>query len=68
VISNFLLQVITLGLARPWVMVRTSRYLAERTAVVGNMVLLVAVDQDSDVKSAVTDEVAQAFDLGIGIN
>ncbi|MDA0128958.1 YjgN family protein [Vibrio sp. MarTm2] len=68
VISNFLLQVITLGLARPWVMVRTSRYLSERTAVVGNMTLLVAVDQDSDVKSAVTDEVAQAFDLGIGIN
>tara|TARA_Y100001960_G_scaffold327941_1_gene415539 strand:- start:157 stop:1335 length:1179 start_codon:yes stop_codon:yes gene_type:complete len=68
VISNFLLQVVTLGLARPWVMVRTSRYLAERTAVVGNMALLVAVDQDSDVKSAITDEVAQAFDLGIGIN
>ncbi|MGF1909034.1 DUF898 domain-containing protein [Vibrio kasasachensis] len=68
VISNFLLQVVTLGIARPWVMVRTTRYLANNTMVIGNMSLLVASDQASDVKSAVSDEVAQAFDLGIGIN
>ncbi len=67
VVSNFLLQVITLGIARPWVMVRTTRYLADNTEVIGNMALLAATDLDSDVKSAITDEVAQAFDLGIGI-
>ncbi|WP_159656783.1 YjgN family protein [Vibrio atypicus] len=68
VLSNFLLQVVTLGIARPWVMVRTSRYLADRTAVIGDMSYLVARDEASDVKSAVSDEVAQAFDLGIGIS
>lgn len=67
-VSNFLLQVVTLGLARPWVMVRSSRYTAQRTAVIGDLNLLVAQDQDSDVKSAITDEVAQAFDLGLGIS
>ncbi|MFA0414310.1 YjgN family protein [Vibrio renipiscarius] len=68
VISNFLLQVVTLGLARPWVMVRTSRYLANHTTVIGDMSVLIAADKSSNVKSAVSDEVAQAFDLGIGIN
>ncbi|MFB9215584.1 YjgN family protein [Vibrio sinaloensis] len=67
-VSNFLLQVVTLGLARPWVMVRSSRYTAQRTAVIGDLNLLVAQDQESDVKSAITDEVAQAFDLGLGIS
>ncbi|WP_245868778.1 YjgN family protein, partial [Vibrio fujianensis] len=33
VISNFFLQVFTVGLARPWVMVRTTRYVAHNTAV-----------------------------------
>ncbi|NRF17228.1 YjgN family protein [Vibrio coralliilyticus] len=68
VISNFLLQVVTLSIARPWVMVRTSRYVADNTVVFGDMSVLKATDQDSNVKSAVSDEVAQAFDLGIGIS
>lgn len=67
VVSNFLLQVVTLGIARPWVMVRTSRYLADHTAVIGDMSYLHANDQTNDMKSAVTDEIAEAFDLGIGI-
>ncbi|NOH64652.1 YjgN family protein [Vibrio sp. RE88] len=68
VVSNFLLQVVTLSIARPWVMVRTSRYVADNTVVFGDMSVLKATDQDSNVKSAVSDEVAQAFDLGIGIS
>ncbi|AIU67895.1 YjgN family protein [Vibrio coralliilyticus] len=68
VVSNFLLQVVTLSIARPWVMVRTSRYVADNTMVFGDMSVLKATDQDSNVKSAVSDEVAQAFDLGIGIS
>lgn len=67
IISNFLLQVVTLSIARPWVMVRTSRYVADKTIVVGDMSQLKAADQDSKVKSAISDEVAQAFDLGVGI-
>ncbi|MDK9758696.1 DUF898 family protein, partial [Vibrio sp. D173a] len=67
VVTNFLLQVVTIGLARPWVMVRTTNYLAENTFVYGDLDLLVASEQDSNVKSAVSDEVAQAFDVDLGI-
>ena len=67
IISNFLLQVVTLSIARPWVMVRTSRYVADKTVVIGDMSQLKAADQDSKVKSAISDEVARAFDLGVGI-
>lgn len=67
VVTNFLLQVVTIGLARPWVMVRTTNYLANNTFVYGDIDLLVASDQDSNVKSAVSDEVAQAFDVDLGI-
>ncbi|EPM7999044.1 YjgN family protein [Vibrio vulnificus] len=68
IVTNFLLQVITLGLARPWVMVRTSRYVASHTGVIGDMDALKATDQDSAVKNAISDEVAQAFDLGLSIS
>ncbi|ELE1962414.1 YjgN family protein [Vibrio vulnificus] len=68
IVTNFLLQVITLGLARPWVMVRTSRYVASHTGVIGDMDTLKATDQDSAVKNAISDEVAQAFDLGLNIS
>ncbi|MGD8173132.1 YjgN family protein [Vibrio sp. TRT 21S02] len=67
VVSNFLLQIVSLGIARPWVMVRTTNYFAENTKVIGDLSLLTSIDQDSDVKSAITDEVAEAFDIGIGI-
>lgn len=67
VVTNFLLQVVTIGLARPWVMVRTTHYLAENTFVYGDLDSLVASDQDSNVKSAVSDEVVQAFDVDLGI-
>ncbi|HAS8222816.1 YjgN family protein [Vibrio vulnificus] len=68
IVTNFLLQVITLGLARPWVIVRTSRYVASHTGVIGDMDTLKATDQDSAVKNAISDEVAQAFDLGLSIS
>ncbi|POC48803.1 YjgN family protein [Vibrio vulnificus] len=68
IVTNFLLQVLTLGLARPWVMVRTSRYVASHTGVIGDMDTLKATDQDSAVKNAISDEVAQAFDLGLSIS
>ncbi|EGQ8176059.1 TPA: YjgN family protein [Vibrio vulnificus] len=68
IVTNFLLQVITLGLARPWVMVRTSRYVASHTGVIGDMDTMKATDQDSAVKNAISDEVAQAFDLGLSIS
>ncbi len=68
IFTNFIALVLSLGLARPWVMVRTSRYLADHTTVEGDMTLLVAQDQDSDVSSSVGDEISQAFDVGVGIS
>ncbi|USD65584.1 YjgN family protein [Vibrio sp. SCSIO 43136] len=67
VVSNFLLQVVTLGLGTAWAKVRAANYVAENTQVRGELELLAALDQDSNVKSAVTDEIAQAFDLSTGI-
>lgn len=67
VVTNFILQAITLGIARPWAMVRTAKYVASVTSVHGDLSRLVAQDQDSNVKSAVSDEVAQAFDVNLGI-
>lgn len=67
VLTNFLLQVFTLGLARPWVMVRTMNYLSENSYVQGDLDLLIANDQPSDVKSAISDEIAQAFNVDLGI-
>ncbi|MEZ8196476.1 MULTISPECIES: YjgN family protein [Vibrio] len=67
VVTNFLLQVFTLGLARPWVMVRTMSYLSENTYVQGNLDLLLVNDQASDVSSAISDEISQAFNIDLGI-
>ena len=66
-VTNFLLTVVTLGFARPWVMVRTARYLASVMVVTGDLDKLVVEGADVDTGSAVADEVANAFDLNIGL-
>lgn len=67
-VSNFLAQLVTLGLARPWVLVRTSRYLASVTAVEGDMSLLRTADSGDQATSSIGDEVSQAFNLEVGLN
>lgn len=67
VLTNFVLQVCTLGIARPWVMVRTMNYLANNTYVQGDLSLLLVSDQESNVTSAISDEVVQAFNIDLGI-
>ncbi|KXF80357.1 YjgN family protein [Enterovibrio coralii] len=67
IVTNFLMQVFTLGLARPWVKVRTARYLLSVTTIYGDLDALRAFDDDDNMKSAIGDEVSQAFDLDIGI-
>ena len=67
VISNFLAQLFTLGLARPWVLVRTQSYLAEVTSLRGDLSELTVTSQSSDSGSAVADEVVQAFDMELGL-
>ncbi|RXJ70549.1 hypothetical protein CS022_22980 [Veronia nyctiphanis] len=67
-VSNFFAQVVTLGLARPWVLVRTTRYLASVTTVTGNMEALRVHDTADNADSALGDEVSQAFGVEIGLN
>ncbi|KUJ00879.1 YjgN family protein [Vibrio sp. MEBiC08052] len=66
-LTNMLGLVFTLGLAHPWVKVRMARYSAAQTQVIGNLDMIEAVDQDSDVRSALGDELVQAFDINLGI-
>lgn len=67
VATNFVLQVCTLGLARPWVMVRTQHYLANNTYVLGDLDKLDVFDKSTFDQSAVGDEIAEAFSVEIGI-
>ncbi|NGO00169.1 DUF898 domain-containing protein [Grimontia sp. S25] len=68
VTTNFFMQVFTLGLARPWVMVRTARYVLSVTAVHGDLDALSVYEDENGAKSAVGDEMSQVFDLDIGIS
>ncbi|UTV27374.1 YjgN family protein [Photobacterium atrarenae] len=67
ILSNVLLLIVTLGLARPWVKVRTARYLAGVTYIIGDLALLQAEGEEMAQGAAIADEVANAFDLGVGI-
>ncbi|MBD1557282.1 DUF898 domain-containing protein [Vibrio sp. S9_S30] len=67
ILTNFVLQLVTLGIARPWVMVRTSRYLANHTYVIGDLPNLVVEGEEQNMKSAISDEMANVFDVDIGI-
>ncbi|MDO6704876.1 YjgN family protein [Photobacterium sp. 1_MG-2023] len=66
-ITNFLAQAFSLGLARAWVMVRTTRFLCEHTSVVGDLSLLTAKGEVMDEGAAIADEVASAFDIEMGL-
>lgn len=66
-VSNFLILLISLGLALPWVAIRTARFYANNTHVIGNLASLEAIGERREYNSAVADEVAQAFDVGFGL-
>ncbi len=68
VLTNFLLQVFTLGIARPWAIVRSIRYVATNTEVIGDTNLLSSTGEEPDNKSAIADELAETFELGIGLS
>ncbi len=67
IITNLLMVICSLGLARPWAAVRYNRYLSDATAVEGDLSLAAAQDTNDEQSSAIADEVTQAFDLDIGI-
>lgn len=65
--TNSLIIIFTLGLATPVAHVRYARYIASRTAVVGDVSQLNAQAHGDTANSAVAEEVVQAFDLGVGV-
>ncbi|SGZ06669.1 YjgN family protein [Moritella viscosa] len=64
-LTNLLLIVCTLGLARPFTMIRHANYIASATQVDGDLSLTNATDQITNESGAIADELSQAFDLGI---
>jgi uncharacterized membrane protein YjgN (DUF898 family) len=62
---NFILQVITLGLARPWVKVRVARYLAVRTQVLGEVDTVRVRQVATSESSSIADGIADTFDIGV---
>ena len=61
--TNRLLIFFTLGFARAWVWVRTSRFMANRLLVLGEMDLEALV-QSSEQMPGTGEGLAEAFDLG----
>ncbi len=65
--TNSLIVIFSLGLATPVAHVRYARYIANCTAVEGDLSLLNVQAHHDTANTAVAEEVAQAFDLGVGI-
>ncbi|MEL5454871.1 YjgN family protein [Serratia ureilytica] len=63
-ITNTLITLFSLGLAAPVAEVRHARYLAECTAVEGDLALLDIAAHQETANSAVAEEAVQALDLG----
>ena len=66
-LTNTLIVIFTLGLGAPVAEIRLARYLARSTALEGDMALLTVHAQNNSARSAVAEEVVQAFDLTVGI-
>lgn len=66
-VSNFLLLIATLGFAMPWIKIRTARVYAQATKV--NVLPGIAniTGQSSQSSSAVGEEVANLFDMDVGL-
>ena len=67
IITNFLAVILTLGLAIPWAQVRLARYMAENTLVSGDVALTTAEQANNPETNAIGDEVAEAFDMEVGL-
>jgi uncharacterized membrane protein YjgN (DUF898 family) len=67
VVTNFLLILVTLGLFYPWARVRQTRYETTRLSLLAYSDLDEYTSELSRARSAVGEEVAGFFDLGIGL-
>ena len=64
---NILLLIVTLGLARPWTIIRLQKYLTDHYQAYENGNLAVFVAQQEQAKSSLGEEVGEAFDLDIAL-
>ncbi|PXF33024.1 hypothetical protein WH50_01325 [Pokkaliibacter plantistimulans] len=66
VLTNVLLTVCTLGLAYPWVRVRSVRYVSEALAVQGDLSLQQVHGSAGQGQVAIADELSNAFNIEVG--
>jgi uncharacterized membrane protein YjgN (DUF898 family) len=66
-VTNMLALICSLGLAYPWVAIRSARFFAERTQVEINTAAASAIDIKSRNDSSIGSETAEAFDLGVSV-
>ncbi|MEE1673999.1 YjgN family protein [Agarivorans aestuarii] len=66
-LSNMLIIVFSFGLAIPVAKVRMAKFMAQATAVQGDIESIAINNQVSDSKTAIADEVADAFGVEIGV-
>jgi uncharacterized membrane protein YjgN (DUF898 family) len=67
VLTNTLMMVVTLGLFRPWAMVRVAKYKAEHLSLMADGELDKFIAAHSEDESALGEEVGELFDIDIGI-
>lgn len=67
VLTNSLIVLFTLGLGTPIAEVRLARYMANSTALIGDISLVTVQAHHDTAGTAVAEEVAAAFDLNVGI-
>ncbi|MEH6445693.1 MAG: YjgN family protein [Oceanospirillaceae bacterium] len=66
-ITNLLALICSLGIAYPWVAIRSNRYLAKHVQVEINLTAAHAIDTKSEQNSAFGVEAAEAFDMGVSV-
>jgi uncharacterized membrane protein YjgN (DUF898 family) len=65
-LQNALLAVVTLGIAWPWILVRTGAFIADRLTLVG-VVDFATIRQKAQDAGATGEELAEMFDVDIGL-
>lgn len=66
-LTNLLMVVCTFGFAMPWAKVRMSKMLADATSLQGELDTLHSQNLQSQQGSAIADELADGFDIEIGV-
>jgi len=67
-LNNFLLILLTLGLAYPWAVIRVTKYTVETISVANTDHLEQFISQQQEQQSALGDEMGDVFDVDTGID